>query len=161
MQGRVEVCPHPGKRYTLLIDYAHHARTAMVKRAANGGRNLPRAATVAVIGCGGDRDKTKRPRMGKAAADWSDFAVVTTDNPRTEEPAAIIRDILPGFDGSNTPYEVVEDRVEAIRWAMDHAQKDDVIVLCGKGHETYQEVNHQKFHMDEREIVAEHLNSGR
>ena len=68
---------------------------------------------------------------------------------------------MPGFDGSDTPYEVVEDRVEAIHWAMDHAQKDDVIVLCGKGHETYQEVNHQKFHMDEREIVAEHLNSGR
>ena len=159
VQGRVEVVPTPGKDYTILIDYAHTPDSMVnvlqtVKEFAKG-------RTVAVFGCGGDRDKTKRPRMGKAAADWSDFAVVTTDNPRTEEPAAIIRDILPGFDGSNTPYEVVEDRVEAIRWAMDHAQKDDVIVLCGKGHETYQEVNHQKFHMDEREIVAEHLNSGR
>ena len=155
----MEVVPTPGKDYTILIDYAHTPDSMVnvlqtVKEFAKG-------RTVAVFGCGGDRDKTKRPRMGKAAADWSDFAVVTTDNPRTEEPAAIIRDILPGFDGSNTPYEVVEDRVEAIRWAMDHAQKDDVIVLCGKGHETYQEVNHQKFHMDEREIVAEHLNSGR
>ena len=159
VQGRVEVVPTPGKDYTILIDYAHTPDSMVnvlqtVKEFAKG-------RTVAVFGCGGDRDKTKRPRMGKAAADWSDFAVITTDNPRTEEPAAIIRDILPGFDGSNTPYEVVEDRVEAIRWAMDHAQKDDVIVLCGKGHETYQEVNHQKFHMDEREIVAEHLNSGR
>ena len=159
VQGRVEVVPTPGKDYTILIDYAHTPDSMVnvlqtVKEFAKG-------RTVALFGCGGDRDKTKRPRMGKAAADWSDFAVVTTDNPRTEEPAAIIRDILPGFDGSNTPYEVVEDRVEAIRWAMDHAQKDDVIVLCGKGHETYQEVNHQKFHMDEREIVAEHLNSGR
>ena len=159
VQGRVEVVPTPGKDYTILIDYAHTPDSMVnvlqtVKEFAKG-------RTVAVFGCGGDRDKTKRPRMGKAAADCSDFAVVTTDNPRTEEPAAIIRDILPGFDGSNTPYEVVEDRVEAIRWAMDHAQKDDVIVLCGKGHETYQEVNHQKFHMDEREIVAEHLNSGR
>ena len=159
VQGRVEVVPTPGKDYTILIDYAHTPDSMVnvlqtVKEFAKG-------RTVAVFGCGGDRDKTKRPRMGKAAADWSDFAVVTTDNPRTEEPAAIIRDILPGFDGSNTPYEVVEDRVEAIHWAMDHAQKDDVIVLCGKGHETYQEVNHQKFHMDEREIVAEHLNSGR
>ena len=159
VQGRVEVVPTPGKDYTILIDYAHTPDSMVnvlqtVKEFAKG-------RTVAVFGCGGDRDKTKRPRMGKAAADWSGFAVVTTDNPRTEEPAAIIRDILPGFDGSNTPYEVVEDRVEAIHWAMDHAQKDDVIVLCGKGHETYQEVNHQKFHMDEREIVAEHLNSGR
>ena len=159
VQGRVEVVPTPGKDYTILIDYAHTPDSMVnvlqtVKEFAKG-------RTVAVFGCGGDRDKTKRPRMGKAAADWSDFAVVTTDNPRTEEPAAIIRDILPGFDDSNTPYEVVEDRVEAIHWAMDHAQKDDVIVLCGKGHETYQEVNHQKFHMDEREIVAEHLNSGR
>lgn len=72
-------------------------------------RNLPRAAPWRCCGAAGDRDKTKRPRMGKAAADWSDFAVITTDNPRTEEPAAIIRDILPGFDGSDTPYEVVED----------------------------------------------------
>lgn len=159
VQGRVEVVPTPGKDYTILIDYAHTPDSMVnvlqtVKEFAKG-------RTVAVFGCGGDRDKTKRPRMGKAAADWSDFAVITTDNPRTEEPAAIIRDILPGFDGSDTPYEVVEDRVEAIHWAMDHARKDDVIVLCGKGHETYQEVNHQKFHMDEREIVAEHLNSGR
>ena len=111
-------------------------------------------------GCGGDRDKTKRPPMGKAAADWSDFAVVTTDNPRTEDPAAIIEDILPGFAGSKTPYKVVVDRVEAIHWAMDHAEKDDVIVLCGKGHETYQEVNHVKHHMDEREIVADYLKAG-
>ena len=98
--------------------------------------------------------------MGKAAADWSDFAVVTTDNPRTEQPEAIIEEILPGFAGSATPNQVVVDRVEAIHWAMDHAQKEDVIVLCGKGHETYQEINHKKYHMDEREIVADYLKSG-
>ena len=159
IKGRMEVVPTPGLPCTVLIDYAHTPDA--LENVLTAVRGFAEGRVVAVFGCGGDRDKTKRPRMGKAAADWSDFAVVTTDNPRTEEPAAIIRDILPGFDGSNTPYEVVEDRVEAIRWAMDHAQKDDVIVLCGKGHETYQEVNHQKFHMDEREIVAEHLNSGR
>ena len=158
VKGRVEVVP-TDTDYTVLIDYAHSPDG--VENVLKAVRGFAKGRVVALFGCGGDRDKTKRPRMGKAAADWSDFAVITTDNPRTEEPAAIIRDILPGFDGSNTPYEVVEDRVEAIRWAMDHAQKDDVIVLCGKGHETYQEVNHQKFHMDEREIVAEHLNSGR
>ena len=159
VQGRVEVVPTPGKDYTILIDYAHTPDSMVnvlqtVKEFAKG-------RTVAVFGCGGDRDKTKRPPMGKAAADWSDFAVVTTDNPRTEDPAAIIEDILPGFMGSKTPYKVVVDRVEAIHWAMDHAEKDDVIVLCGKGHETYQEVNHVKHHMDEREIVADYLKAGR
>ena len=158
VQGRVEVVPTPGKDYTILIDYAHTPDSMVnvlqtVKEFAKG-------RTVAVFGCGGDRDKTKRPPMGKAAADWSDFAVVTTDNPRTEDPAAIIEDILPGFAGSKTPYKVVVDRVEAIHWAMDHAEKDDVIVLCGKGHETYQEVNHVKHHMDEREIVADYLKAG-
>ena len=159
VQGRVEVVPTPGKDYTILIDYAHTPDSMVnvlqtVKEFAKG-------RTVAVFGCGGDRDKTKRPPMGKAAADWSDFAVVTTDNPRTEDPAAIIEDILPGFMGSKTPYKVVVDRVEAIHWAMDHAERDDVIVLCGKGHETYQEVNHVKHHMDEREIVADYLKAGR
>ena len=94
--------------------------------------------------------------MGRVAA-AADFVIVTTDNPRTERPADIIAGILPGLEGSETPYEVVEDRVEAIHWAMDHARAGDVIVLCGKGHETYQEVGHEKRHMDEREIVAEYL----
>ena len=159
VKGRVELVPTPGRDYTILIDYAHTPDSMVnvlqtVKEFAKG-------RTVAVFGCGGDRDRTKRPLMGKAAADWSDFAVVTTDNPRTEKPEAIIEDILPGFDGSATPYQVVVDRIEAIHWAMDHAEKDDVIVLCGKGHETYQEVNHVKHHMDEREIVADYLSSGR
>ena len=78
-------------------------------------------------------------------------------HPRTEVPGDIIRDILAGMEDTETPYMVVEDRAEAICWAMDHAQPGDVIVLAGKGHETYQEVNHQKRHMDEREIVAEHI----
>ena len=95
--------------------------------------------------------------MGRVAAAAADFVIVTTDNPRTERPMDIIADILPGVEGSGTPYEVIEDRVEAIRWALDHAEPGDVIVLCGKGHETYQEVGHEKRHMDEREIVAEYL----
>ena len=95
--------------------------------------------------------------MGRAAAENADFLVVTTDNPRTERPADIIADILPGLAGTGTPYKVIEDRVEAICWALDHARAGDVIVLCGKGHETYQEVGHEKRHMDEREIVADYL----
>ena len=159
VKGRVEVVPTPGKDYTILIDYAH-SPDGMVN-VLSSVKGFAKGRTVALFGCGGDRDKTKRPKMGKVAADISDFAIVTTDNPRTEKPADIIADILPGFDGSDTPYVVVEDRIEAIHWAMDHAEKDDVIVLCGKGHETYQEVNHVKHHMDEREIVADYLNAGK
>lgn len=158
VKGRVEVVPTPGKDYTVLIDYAHSpdgmVNVLSTVKGFAGGR------TIALFGCGGDRDKTKRPKMGRVAAKLADFAVVTTDNPRTEKPADIIADILPGFAGSDTPYVVVEDRIEAIHWAMDHAQKGDVIVLCGKGHETYQEVNHVKHHMDEREIVADYLKNG-
>ena len=159
VKGRVEVVPTPGKDYTILIDYAH-SPDGMVN-VLSSVKGFAKGRTVALFGCGGDRDKTKRPKMGKVAADIADFAIVTTDNPRTEKPADIIADILPGFDGSDTPYVVVEDRIEAIHWAMDHAEKDDVIVLCGKGHETYQEVNHVKHHMDEREIVADYLNAGK
>lgn len=156
VKGRVEVVPTPGKDYTILIDYAHSPDG--LSNVLSSVREFAKGRTVAVFGCGGDRDKTKRPKMGKIAADSADFVVVTSDNPRTEVPGDIIRDILAGMEGTKTPYVVLEDRVEAIRWAMDHAQRDDVIVLCGKGHETYQIVGTVKHHMDEREIVAEWLN---
>ena len=155
VKGRVEVVPTPGKDYTILIDYAHTSDSLI--NVLTTVRGFAKGRTVALFGCGGDRDRTKRPLMGKAAADNADFVIVTTDNPRTEKPADIIADILPGMEGTSTPYVVVEDRIEAIHYAMDHAQKDDVIVLCGKGHETYQEVGREKRHMDEREIVAEYL----
>ena len=155
VKGRVEVVPTPGKDYTVLIDYAHSPDG--LENVLTSVKDFAKGRTVAVFGCGGDRDRTKRPKMGKIAADIADFAVVTSDNPRTEDPDAIISEILEGMKGTDTPYAVVTDRVEAIHYAMDHAQKDDVIVLCGKGHETYQEVNHEKHHMDEREIVADYL----
>ena len=120
-------------------------------------RGFAKGRVVALFGCGGDRDRTKRPKMGKIAADLADFCVVTSDNPRTEEPKAIIDDILEGMKDSDTPMQVIVDRPEAIHWALAHAQKDDIIVLMGKGHETYQEVNHVKHHMDEREIVADYF----
>ena len=155
VKGRVEVVPTPGKDYTVLIDYAHSPDgLENVLRSVKG---FAKGRTVALFGCGGDRDKAKRPKMGKIACDIADFVVVTTDNPRTEVPGDIIRDILAGMEGTATPYIVVEDRIQAIHWAMDHAEAGDVIVLCGKGHETYQEVNHVKHPMDEREIVADYL----
>ena len=155
VKGRVEVVPTPGKDYTVLIDYSHTPDSLEnILRTVKG---FARGRTVALFGCGGDRDRNKRPKMGKIAAELADFVVVTSDNPRTEDPDAIIADILPGLAGSDTPYVVEPDRVKAIHWAMDHARPGDVIALCGKGHETYQEVNHQKLHMDEREIVADYL----
>lgn len=159
VKGRVEVVPTPGKDYTVLIDYAHTPDS--LENVLETVRGFARGRTIALFGCGGDRDKTKRPIMGTIAAQNADLVVVTSDNPRTEEPGAIIADILPGLAGTKTPYVVVEDRVKAIQYCLDHAEAGDVIALCGKGHETYQEVNHEKHHMDEREIVAEYLKTGR
>lgn len=159
VKGRVEVVPTPGRDYTVLIDYAHSPDG--LENVLSSVQGFAKGRTIALFGCGGDRDRTKRPKMGKTAAEHANFLVITTDNPRTEKPGDIIEDILPGLEGSATPYTVIEDRVEAIHWAMDHAEAGDVIVLCGKGHETYQEINHVKHHMDEREIVADYLKAGR
>ena len=142
--------------YSVIIDFAHTPdsleNVLKTMRASAGGGRL-----VALFGCGGDRDKTKRPIMGAIAADNADFCVVTSDNPRTEEPQAIIDDILAGMKGRHTPMKVIPDRREAICWAIDNHLPGDVIVLAGKGHEDYQIVGREKHHMDEREIVAEHL----
>ena len=151
VKGRVEVVP-TDTDYTVLIDYAHSPDG--VENVLRAVRGFAKGRVVALFGCGGDRDRTKRPKMGKIAADLADFCIVTSDNPRTEDPKAIIDDILAGMQGVKTPMQVIVDRPEAIHWALKHAKKDDVIVLMGKGHETYQEVNHVKHHMDEREIVA-------
>ena len=155
VKGRVEVVPTPAD-YTIVIDYAHTPdaleKVLQAMRAVTGGR------LVALFGCGGDRDGTKRPIMGRIAAENADFTIVTSDNPRTEQPDAIIADITAGIP-EGTPMIVIPDRREAIAWAMDHHRTGDVIVLAGKGHETYQEIGGVKHHMDEREIVAEHLGS--
>lgn len=152
VKGRVEVVP-TDTDYTVLIDYAHSPDG--VENVLRAVRGFARGRVVALFGCGGDRDRTKRPKMGKIAADLADFCIVTSDNPRTEDPKAIIDDILEGMKGTKTPMQVIVDRPEAIHWALAHAKKDDIIVLMGKGHETYQEVNHVKYHMDEREIVRD------
>ena len=154
VKGRVEVVP-TDTDYTVLIDYAHSPDG--VENVLRAVRGFAKGRVVALFGCGGDRDRTKRPKMGKIAAELADFCIVTSDNPRTEDPQAIIDDILEGMKDSKTPMQVIVDRPEAIHWALAHAKKDDIIVLMGKGHETYQEVNHVKHHMDEREIVADYF----
>ncbi|MBP3388922.1 MAG: UDP-N-acetylmuramoyl-L-alanyl-D-glutamate--2,6-diaminopimelate ligase, partial [Clostridia bacterium] len=109
---------------------------------------------IVLFGCGGDRDRGKRPQMGAIAAKYGDVAVVTSDNPRSEDPEAIIRDILAGMEDTSTVRHVETSRVEAIKWALAHAKKDDIVLLAGKGHETYQILKDRTIHLDEREIVA-------
>ena len=155
VKGRVEVVPTPGKDYTVLIDYSHTPDS--LENILRAVRGFCAGRIIAVFGCGGDRDPYKRPVMGKIAAELADLAIVTSDNPRTEDPYKILRQILAGMQDTETPYEVIESRVSAIFRAMELAQKDDVIVLCGKGHETYQEIGHEKHHLDEREVVASYL----
>ena len=155
VKGRVEVVPTPGKPYTVLIDYAHTPDG--LENVLSSVRDFCKGRLIAVFGCGGDRDPIKRPIMGKIGVSLSDFAVITSDNPRTEEPMSIIADILQGVDETMGAYTVIEDRRAAIRYAMDIAQKDDIIVLAGKGHENYQEINGVKYHLDEREEVAANL----
>lgn len=155
VRGRLERVAENREGIDIFIDYAHTPDA--LQRLLRVARELTRGRVIAVFGCGGDRDRTKRPKMGRIAAELADFAVVTSDNPRTEDPHAIIQEILAGMEGTATPYAVVENRIEAIHYAMDHAQPGDVIVLCGKGHETYQIIGREKHHLDEREVVAEHL----
>ena len=152
VKGRVEVVPTPGTDYTVLIDYAHTPDG--LENVLSSVRGYCKGRLIAVFGCGGDRDPIKRPIMGKIGTELSDIAIITSDNPRTEDPEAIIRDILPGAVEAGGVYEVVTDRRKAIRHAMSIAKKDDIIVLVGKGHETYQEICGVKHHLDEREEVA-------
>ena len=151
VKGRMEVVPTPGKPYTLLIDYAHtpDALENVLKTV----RDFAKNRVIAVFGCGGDREKEKRPRMGRIAGELAHEIIVTSDNPRSEEPMAIIRDILPGLAGAEGRYAVEPDRRAAIALAMERAAPGDVIVLCGKGHETYQEIGGETLPLDEREVV--------
>lgn len=155
VKGRIEVVPTPGKEYSILIDYAHTPDG--LENVLSSVRNFCRGRLIAVFGCGGDRDPIKRPIMGRIGVENSDFAIITSDNPRTEDPQKIIDDILTGITPEMGTYTVIPERRTAIRYAMDIAKKDDIIVLAGKGHETYQEINGVKYHLDEREEVAQHL----
>lgn len=154
VKGRAEVVP-TDRDFTVIIDYAHTPDG--LKNILSTFRECKKNRLIVVFGCGGDRDKTKRPIMGNIAVHFADFAVVTSDNPRTEEPGAIIKDILEGMKGSATPYKVIENRIEAIKYAISIALPDDIVVLAGKGHETYQILKTGTIHLDEREVVAEAL----
>lgn len=154
VKGRMESVPTDGD-YSIIIDYSH--KPDALENVLKTLRPVTRGRLMVLFGCGGDRDRLKRPIMGAIAADNADYVIVTSDNPRTEDPMAIINEILPGLKNKRTPYKVICDRREAIGWAIDKAQPGDVILLAGKGHEDYQVIGHERIHMDEREIVAEYL----
>ncbi len=154
VKGRAEVVP-TNRDFTVIIDYAHTPDG--LQNILNTFRECPKNRLVVLFGCGGDRDKTKRPKMGTVAARLADYVIVTSDNPRTEEPKAIINDILEGMKDIPTPKKVIENRIEAINFAIANAKPGDIIVLAGKGHETYQIIGTETIHLDEREVIAEAL----
>lgn len=155
VRGRAEVVP-TGRDFTVICDYAHTPDAIVNVLSAIKGS--AKGKVKCLFGCGGNRDATKRPLMAAAAADNADFLIVTSDNPRNENPEEIIKDVLEGLKGKDTPYVTICDRREAIHWAVQNAEKDDVIVLAGKGHEDYQILaGGEKIHFDEREVVAEAL----
>ena len=151
VKGRMESVPTDGD-YSILIDYSH--KPDALEKALKTLRPVTRGRLMVLFGCGGDRDRGKRPIMGAIAAENADVCIVTSDNPRTEDPEEIIREILAGIDRRKSTVKVICDRAEAIRWAIGNARSGDVILLAGKGHEDYQVIGHEKRHMDEREIVA-------
>ena len=151
VKGRIEVVPVP-RAYTVLIDYAHSPNA--LENILLTARDFTANRLICLFGCGGDRDRTKRPIMGAVAEELADLVVLTSDNPRTEDPQAILADIRSGMGEGNCPVHVEPDREKAIAWALEQGRPGDVIILAGKGHETYQEINGIRRPMDEREIVA-------
>ena len=155
--GRMEVVP-TDKPYTVLIDYAHTPDG--LENVLGCVREITEGKVITVFGCGGDRDSTKRPIMGEIAVRLSDVAVVTSDNPRSEDPDAIISDILEGIKKHSGKFVVEPDRKKAIAKALSIAREGDIVVLAGKGQETYQILASGKIHFDEREVVADILAEG-
>ncbi|MBC7898980.1 MAG: UDP-N-acetylmuramoyl-L-alanyl-D-glutamate--2,6-diaminopimelate ligase [Saprospiraceae bacterium] len=150
--GRFERVPNKGG-FAVVVDYAHSddALLNTLKTA----RALTKGRIITVFGCGGDRDKTKRKPMGEVAGRNSDFVIITSDNPRTEDPLKIIDEVAAGLQGIETKYLVVPDRRDAIFQAVGRASENDVVLIAGKGHETYQMIGNEKFHFDDREVALE------
>lgn len=154
--GRMErvACGQP---FSVLVDYAHTPdalRSVLVAA-----KEWTRGRLIVVFGCGGDRDPGKRPEMGRIAAEWADFVVITSDNPRTESPSAILADIVQGLP-SAAPYTLIEDRLQAISEAINSANEGDTVLIAGKGHETYQLIGASKLEFDDR-LVASSVLRGR
>ncbi|MHB1314417.1 MAG: UDP-N-acetylmuramoyl-L-alanyl-D-glutamate--2,6-diaminopimelate ligase [Christensenellales bacterium] len=154
VNGRIQVI-EANEKFTVILDYAHTPDGLHnLLKAVNG---FARGRVVTVFGCGGDRDSTKRPLMGEIAGNHSNYCIITSDNPRTEDPQKIIDAIEEGMKKTGCAYICIENRREAIKFALKNAEKDDIIVLAGKGHETYQEIHHVRYPFDEKVVVRELL----
>ncbi|MBR3229494.1 MAG: UDP-N-acetylmuramoyl-L-alanyl-D-glutamate--2,6-diaminopimelate ligase [Bacilli bacterium] len=136
-----------------VVDYAHTPDAVL--KVVTAYKELAKARVITLVGCGGDRDPLKRPIMGDIASKYSDYVIFTSDNPRTEDPAKIMNDIISGVHGDN--YEVILDRREAIKKALDMIKKDDIVLLLGKGHEDYQIIGHTKVHLDDSEEILNYV----
>ncbi len=152
--GRIELLD-TGTPYRVILDYAHSPDS--LENVLKAVRQTTRGRMIALFGCGGDRDKAKRPVMGEIAGELADYCILTSDNPRSEDPMAILDAIEAGIKPTGCEYVVIENRREAIRYALKYARKDDVVVLAGKGHETYQEIRGVKRPFDEKVVVRELL----
>ena len=153
--GRFERVPHRGGDFAVVVDYAHTDDALInVLRTA---RDVTRGRIITVFGCGGDRDNSKRAPMGEAAASLSDVVILTSDNPRTEDPLKILADVEEGIRETAKPYEKIADRREAIHHAIEQARKGDLVVIAGKGHEDYQIIGRETFHFDDKEVAREAL----
>ena len=148
--GRAEVIDG-GTDYTIIRDYAHSPDG--LEKILTALRQYAQGRLVCLFGCAGDRDRTKRPIMAECVAQNADFVILTSDNPRTEDPLRIIGDAKPGLDKYPTPYKIIPDRFDAIEWALDNAMPGDILVLAGKGHEDYQVLHDETVCFDEKEVV--------
>ena len=154
--GRSELVPNK-KELSIMIDYAHSPES--LENILQAVKTYTKGRVIVVFGCGGDRDSSKRPIMGEIAGRIADYSIVTSDNPRTEDPEAIVKDIEAGISKTKGKYEVIVDRREAIEKAIKMANTKDIVILAGKGHEPYQEINKVKYSFDERVIVKEIINN--
>ena len=156
VKGRMEVLGI-NRDFTVIIDYAHTPDS--MRKVLLSMRNFPKGRVIALFGCGGERDKSKRAEMGKTASELADITIITSDNPRHEDPTTIIDDILVGVKNKKNKVFIKENRTKAIEYALKIAQKNDIILLLGKGHENYTVVGDEKIPYDEREIVFSIINN--
>ena len=154
--GRSELIDND-KGLTIMLDYAHSEES--LRNILSAVKSYTKGRIICLFGCGGDRDARKRPKMAKVSGELADFTIITSDNPRTEEPETICKEVEAGIIGITDQYVVIVDRIEAIEYAIKMAKKDDIVVLAGKGHENYQVIGHEKIHFDEKEIVLNILNN--